>query len=63
MFKKYGTTCLSFVYFWTSTPIYFVSDADAFRFINNERRLFDKKDNTTVSDVKVFSREWQHDNF
>ncbi len=55
MFKKYGTTCLSAVSFWGSTPIYFVSDADAFRVINNERGLFGK-DVERVSDVKMFFR-------
>ncbi|KAF8348724.1 hypothetical protein F5887DRAFT_597736 [Amanita rubescens] len=43
VYKKYGTTCLSSVCFWTSMPVYFVSDADAFRTINNERRIFDKE--------------------
>ncbi|KAK2464803.1 hypothetical protein APHAL10511_003221 [Amanita phalloides] len=43
LFKKYGTTCLSSVHFWTSTPIYFISDADAFRFISNERAVFEKE--------------------
>lgn len=42
VFKKHGSTCLSSVLFWSSTPVYFVSDADAFRSINNERRLFEK---------------------
>src|SRR6266576_5968553 len=56
VFKKYGTTCLPSVYFWTSTPVYFVSDADAFRVINNERRIFDKDSFDLVSSVKIFSR-------
>ena len=43
VFRQYGSTCLSSVYFWSSTPLYFVSDADAFRFISNERRLFEKE--------------------
>jgi len=60
VFKKYGTTCLSSVYFWASTPVYFVSDADAFRVINNEREVF-KKDVESVSDVKIFSRGWRCD--
>ncbi|KAF8730610.1 hypothetical protein AX14_005373 [Amanita brunnescens Koide BX004] len=42
LFKKYGSTCLSSVLFWSSTPVYFVADADAFRSLNNERRLFEK---------------------
>ncbi|KAF8348726.1 cytochrome P450 [Amanita rubescens] len=42
VFKKYGTTCLSSVSFWSSIPVYFVSDADAFRVINNERGVFGK---------------------
>jgi len=54
VFKKYGTTCLSSVSFWAPTPIYFVSDADAFRAINNERAF--GKDVEKVSDFKIFSR-------
>ncbi|KAK2464802.1 hypothetical protein APHAL10511_003220 [Amanita phalloides] len=42
LFKRYGSTCLSSVYFWTSASIYFISDADAFRFITNERAVFEK---------------------
>lgn len=52
VFKNYGTTCLSSVYFWASIPIYYVSDADAFRVINNERGVF-KKDDKSVSDVNI----------
>jgi hypothetical protein len=41
------------VSFWASIPVYFVSDADAFRVINNERGVFGK-DAERVSDVKMF---------
>ena len=46
---------MSSVYFWASTPVYFVSDADAFRVINNERRLFEKEAIELVSGVNIFS--------
>ena len=37
------------MYFWGSIPIYFVSDADAFRVINGERVF--QKDVESVSDL------------
>ena len=55
VFKKYGSTCLSSVVFWSSTPVYFVCDADAFRSISNERRLFEKMVDA-VSNILLCSR-------
>ncbi|PFH49572.1 hypothetical protein AMATHDRAFT_194702 [Amanita thiersii Skay4041] len=41
-YSEYGSTCLSSVIFWRAIPTYFVADADAVKFINNERHLFEK---------------------
>ncbi|KAF8650924.1 hypothetical protein AX16_005022 [Volvariella volvacea WC 439] len=47
LYAKYGSTCISSIHFWTGTPVYWFSDAEAIKVMGQQREIF-------VKDVEVY---------